>query len=198
MGIQFHSKSNFRGKILFVVLLYLFSAWNVCHSQDSLDYSYSIVGMAFYEDHDIIKIKVPPWLKTSELVPQIKRVLFWPGSSPPSKRTFIYVFKETDQIGESSNTGAIYIPKEGFIWNLTDWNPAKIPDSVPSESDIAVYYSLIDQIIENGSSLDNTMVKRRVAADYNLSIYQLDSIYSMVKFWLSKKQNNFPQTSEGK
>jgi hypothetical protein len=179
-------------------MLYLLPAWNVCYSQDSLDYSYSIVGMAFYKDHDIIKIKVPPWLKTSELVTQIKRVLFWPGSTPPSKKTFIYVFKETDQIGESSNTGAIYIPKEGFIWKLSDWKPAKIPDSIPSESDFAVYYSLIDQIIKTGSSLDNTMVKKRVAAEHNLSLFQLDSIYSMVKYWLSKKQNSSFQTSEGK
>ena len=198
MDIRFRSIVNFPGKALFIFMFYLFSPWNACHSQDSIAYSYSIVGMAFYEDHDIIKIKVPPYLKTSELVTQIRRVLFWPGSSPPSKKTFIYIFKETDQIGESSRTGAIYTPDEGFIWNLSDWKPAKITNSSPTESDFAVYYSLIDQIIENGSSLDNIMVKKRVAGEYNLSIYQLDSIFSAVKYWLSKKQYKSAQTSEGK
>jgi hypothetical protein len=198
MNIYLTSNNNLPVMVLCVGWLYIFSTFNMCHAQDSLDYSYSIVGMAFFEDHDIIKIKVPPWLKTSELVSQIKRILFWPGSPPPHKKTYIYVFKETDQTGESSNTGAIYIPQKGFIWKLSEWKPSKIPDTVPSRSDFSVYYSLIDQIIESGSSLDDTEVKQRVATNHNLTLYQLDSIYSVVKYWLSKKQNISSDTLKGK
>jgi hypothetical protein len=179
---------------IFITGIFLFFTVNLGGADDSLEYSYSIVGMEFYGDHDIIKIKVPPWLKTSELIPQIKRVLFWPGGPPPTKKTYIYVFKETDQTGNSSHTGAIYIPGTGFIWELSDWEPAKIPEGNPTSKDFEVYYEFVDQIVQTGLSFGNTNVKEKVAAEYNLTLTELDSIYSFVKYWISNKKELLPDS----
>jgi hypothetical protein len=179
-------------KILLAVGLCLlitgFKTAPYCYSQDSLDIHYSIVGMKFYSDHDVIKIKVPPWLKSSEVMFQIKKAIQWPGEPPPRKKTYIYVFKETAQVGEASQTGAVYIPGKGFIWSLSDWKPIEPPDRRPSENDLNIYYTFIDRIIQNGSSLDNTRIRREVAQEFHLSVAELDSIYSWVKYWLGKKQ----------
>ena len=182
-----HQKPGARTALL-IVLFILMTGTGILIAQDSLEYQYSIVGMAFYSDHDIIKIKVPPWLKTSEVIFQIKSVLFWPDRPAPEKRTYVYVFKETDQIGEASKTGAVFYPDKGFLWSLSDWAPAKIPDQIPSEKDLNIYYSLTDRIIEQGSSFNNLEIKKEIAKQYYISTSTVDSIYTFVKYWLSSKQ----------
>ena len=165
--------------------------WFSSHSenpQDSLQIQYAIVGMAFHEDHDIIKIKVPPWIKTSDLMLQIKRVVIWPGEPPPDKKTYVYVFKETDQVGDISQTGAIYTPEKGFIWNLSSWTPIQTPSGTPTTKDLEIYYDLIDHIIQDGSSLENRKIRASIAGKYFLTLPELDSIYVYVKYWLGKEE----------
>ena len=182
--------------VSFIILFFLTANSGLLVAQDSLEYQYSIVGMAFYADHDIIKIKVPPWLKTSEVISQIKAVLFWPDRPAPKKTTYVYVFKETDQIGETSSTGAVFFLDKGFLWSLSGWVPAKIPEQIPSEKDLNIYYSLTDRIIEQGSSFNNLELKREIAKQYNISTGTVDSIYTFVKYWLSSKQQT-PLPGEG-
>ncbi len=158
--------------------------------QDSLEVQFSIVGMSFHGDYNELKIKVPPWLKSSELIPQIKRAVIWPGEPLPGKKTIVYVFKETDQIGEVSKTGAVYLPGIGFRWSLSEWQPGIIPDKIPAARDIDIYNTFIDRILVEGSSLDNYDIKRKVATEYNISLGELDSIYCWVKFWMTSTKAN--------
>lgn len=154
-----------------------------CPAQDSLDIFYSIVQMESHTDHDVIKIKVPCWLKTSELIPQLKRVVCWPGDPPPRKIIYVYVFKETDSIGSSSKTGCIYVPGKGFLWDLREWKPDLQPITVPTDSEIAIYTALVETIIQKGATIDNREIREEIARRYHLSLGQLDSIYSRVKRW---------------
>lgn len=184
---QFSDSSMLKQLIIFmVIILYLSSPSE--NPQDSLQIQYAIVGMAFYEDHDVIKIKVPPWIKTSDLIPQIKRAVIWPGKPPPEKTTYIYVFKETDQVGEVSQTGAIYTPEKGFMWNLSSWIPIQMPVGIPTKRDLEIYYDLIDQIIQDGSSLENRKIRSSIANKYSITLYDLDSIYVFVKYWLVEEE----------
>jgi len=181
------NSSMIKQLIIFMVIMSYFSS-NSEIPQDSLQIQYAIVGMAFHEDHDIIKIKVPPWIKTSDLMAQIKRAVIWPGEPPPEKTIYIYVFKETDQVGDVSQTGAIYTPEKGFIWNLTSWTPIQMPTSIPTKRDFEIYYDLIDQIIQDGSSLENRKIRSSIAREYSLTLPELDSIYVFVKYWLAEKE----------
>jgi len=148
--------------------------------QDSLQIQYSIVGMHFHEDHDVIKIKVPPWMKSSDLILQIKRAVLWPGEPPPDKITYVYVFKETDQVGEESQTGAVYSPKKGFAWKLSSWEPTQMPAGIPRERDFEIYYDLIDRIIRDGSNFGDWKFRSAVAKEHSLTLSELDSIYVFV------------------
>ncbi|MBN2366211.1 MAG: hypothetical protein EH225_09490 [Calditrichaeota bacterium] len=172
---------------VFLVLL-ISSPFLLLFPQDSLEIKYSIVGMNFYHDHDVIKLKVPSWLSSSELILQIKRSIMWPGEPPPRKTTYIYVFKETDQIGDVSRTGAVYIPEKGFIWSLSGWDPLEPPNTPPSEEDLRLYYYFIDRVIQNGSTLNNSRIRSQIAHEYSLTLAELDSICSWVKYWLMKKK----------
>jgi hypothetical protein len=163
--------------------------WKLIPGQDSLQVQYAIVGMSFYSDHDVVKIKVPPWLRTSELMEQIKLSILGPSYTPPLKKTYIYVFSETDQVGDISSTGAVYIPGEGFFWCLSGWTTKTTPNQNPSEKDLEIYYTLVDRIVQNGSTLDNLEIREQVAAEFSLSISQLDSIYSWVKYWIGLQQS---------
>lgn len=163
--------------------------WQLIPGQDSLKVQYAIVGMSFYSDHDVVKIKVPPWLLTSELMEQIKLSILGPSSTPPLKKTYIYVFSETDQVGDVSSNGAVYIPGKGFLWCLSGWTAKTIPNQVPSEKDLEIYYNLIDQIVKNGSTLDNLEIREQVAEEFSISVSQLDSIYSWVKYWVGLQQS---------
>jgi len=153
--------------------------------QDSTRIQYAIVGMSFSGDHDVVKIKVPPWLLTSELMEQIKLSILGPSSTFPSKKTYIYVFSETDQVGDISSTGAVYTPGKGFLWSLSEWTSRAVPDTNPSDKDLEIYYILIDRIVKDGSLLDNLEIRKQVAGEFSISIAQLDSIYSWVKYWVS-------------
>jgi hypothetical protein len=168
------------------ILTILLISFSPGRSQDTLEINYSIVGMTFREKYDVVKIQVPPWLGAADLKIQIKHSIHWPGDPPPQKLTYIFVFKETDQIGDTSDTGAIYSPKTGFQWRLQNWKPTKIPDSTPSNFDLTVYNTLIDRIIREGSTFNNIEIRSQVATDFDLTVTQMDSICSLVKFWLGK------------
>jgi hypothetical protein len=184
---MFNFKFSILKQLHIFTMMFLLSGIHRGIPQDTLQIQYSIVGMHFYEDHDIIKLKVPPWLKSSDLIPQIKRSIMWPGEPPPVKTTYIYIFKETDQVGEKSQTGAIYKPKKGFIWNLSSWEPTEMSKEMPMERDFKIYYYLIDQIIQDGSDLGNRKIRSTVAEEYSLTLSELDSIYVLVKYWLSEE-----------
>ncbi len=182
-------------QLILLFLLAMTVLMSASRAQDSLQVEYSIVSMNFYHDHDEIKIKVPAWLKSSDLVFQIKRSILWPGEPPPQKRTYIYVFKETAQIGDVSSTGAVYIPGKGFIWSLSEWDPVDPPEGHPSEQDLNIYYSYIDRVIQQGSSLNNNRIRSQIAMDNAITISELDSIYSWVKYWLHKKKEEEQETN---
>jgi len=175
--------------LLIFLLLWVTPIYSQAHSQDSLKIQYSIVGIYFDDDHDVIKIKVPPWLPTSELISQIKRAVIWPGEPVPQKTTYIYVFKETDQVGEISQTGAVYTPGKGFKWSLANWKPAPEPQGIPSENDFEIYYVLIDRIIQEGATLGDQELRKSVADQFSLTLNELDSIYTFVKYWLLERDN---------
>ena len=166
----------------------VFFLWQISLGQDSLKVQYAIVGMSFYSDYDVVKIKVPPWLLTSELMEQIKLSVSGPSSTLPDKKTYVYVFKETDQVGDISSIGALYLPGKGFSWCLSGWTAQNIPDQIPSEKDLEIYSTFIEQIVINGSTLDNLEVREQVSQKYSLSVSELDSICSWVKYWMGLQQ----------
>ena len=167
-------------KLHFLILLFYSS---LCFAQDSPNIQYSIIQIEFFEDHNIIKIKVPGWLKTSELMEQLQYLVIWPNEPPPTKIIYIYVFKETDQIGDTSETGCIYIPQKGFIWNLNKWQPKSGMVVVPSDSELTIYNTLVDSILKQGSTINNRELRFEIARRFNLTLRQLDSIYTKVKHW---------------
>jgi hypothetical protein len=170
------------------IAMIVFCLWQSNLGQDSSKVQYAIVGMSFYSDYDVVKIKVPPWLLTSELMEQIKLSVLGPSSALPEKITYVYVFKETDQVGDISSTGAVYLPGKGFSWCLSAWSAQDLPDQIPSEKDLEIYYTLIDQIVKNGSTLDNLEIRKQVSQEYSISVSELDSIYSWVKYWVGLQQ----------
>ncbi|MEJ2637434.1 MAG: hypothetical protein P8184_19370 [Calditrichia bacterium] len=155
----------------------------LCFAQDSLKIHYSIVQMEFHGDHDVIKIKVPNWLKTSELISQLKYIVQWPGDPPPRKKIYVYVFKETDPIGSQSRTGCVYTPGKGFLWDLRNWNPEEFSSEAPSDSEINIYNTFVDSLLANGITSSNQKVKEKIARLYDISVSRLDSIYVKVRYW---------------
>jgi hypothetical protein len=91
-------------------------------------------------------------------------------------------------VGEESQTGAIYVPKKGFIWNLSSWEPTLMPEGIPHERDFEVYYYLIDRIIQDGSNFGDRKIRSAVAKEYSLTLSELDSIYVFVKYWLAEEE----------
>jgi len=172
-----------------LTIIFCFRSTAEAQSEDSLSIQYSIVGMMFYGDHDVLKIKVPPWMKSSELVFQIKKAVIPDERFPPTKKTYIYVFKETDQVGATSKTGAVYFPGRGFRWDLKDWRPTLFPDTIPTDKDFKIYDDFIETIIQDGLTLSNIESRRKVAVKYQITLAQLDSICAYVKFWLNRHQN---------
>jgi len=172
-----------------LTIIFCFRSPVEAQSEDSLSIQYSIVGMMFYGDHDVLKIKVPPWMKSSELVFQIKKAVIPDERFPPTKKTYIYVFKETDQVGATSKTGAVYDPGKGFRWDLKDWRPTQFPDIKPTEKDFEIYDDFIDTIIQEGLTLTNIESRQKIAAKYQITIAHLDSICAYVKYWLNRQQD---------
>ena len=177
-------KSKFR----ILKFLLLFVIFLNVYTQDSLEIRYSIIGMEFHNDFDIIKVKVPNWLTTSELIAQLKRIIIWPGEPLPKKKVYIYVFKDTDQIGDVSNTGCVYIPGKGFQWNLNEWTPEPLNIVTPTDRDLLIYNSLADSIIKKGSTMNNRKIRQEIVRQFNISLRELDSICVRVKYWWDRRQ----------
>jgi hypothetical protein len=154
-------------------------------SKDSLNILYQIVSQQYLGNENILKIKLPPFLSTVEVMDQVKLSVQWPGEQPPSEKTLIYVFKETDRIGTESTTGAIYIPGGGFKWNLQNWIPMNIDLREPSLQEKLIYNTFLDSMFANGITLndDDVEIKGIIARQFNISVPKLDSIYIKVKYW---------------
>jgi len=171
--------------VILIILVIHISVEAQPDGRDTLDIRYEIVGQLYLQDKDIVKIKVPPFLSTAEVMKQVKLVLRWPGDPPPQKLTSVYVFKETDPVGETSTTGATFIPDKGIAWSLTDWKPVPLSLSEPTIREKIIYNALLDTLFARGLSFDNMEIKRKVANEFGLTISKLDSIYFKVKYWKS-------------
>ena len=158
---------------------------------DSLNIQYRLVNTYYNQYENIFKIKVPPYLKTHEVMEQIRLVVQWPGDPPPKKKTVVYVFKEDVPENATSKTGAVYIPGKGFFWDMGDWQPdTSLLHYHPRPEDKFIYNTLLDSLFAHQafSDIDTGKVKpikRNVARQFGLSVVELDSIYYRVKWWLN-------------
>jgi len=152
---------------------------------DTILVQYQIIHQECTPSYDIIKIKVPPFLSTAEVMEQIRLLLFFPGHPPPKKEIRVYVFKETDPIGSWSKTGCIYKPHKGIFWDLRDWKPDSSWIRMPTEKEINIYNVYLDSLFRHGVPYtDSTMdLKMRVARHFKITPSQLDTIYYRVKLW---------------
>jgi hypothetical protein len=174
-------------KIIIISILFLFAILSVVQAgeaTDTLNILYEIVGQKFHDDENIIKIKLPPFLTTGEVMEQIKLVAQWPGDPPPSQTTYIYVFKDSDKIGTTSNIGAVYVPKIGFKWSLNEWKPRKVKLTEPTLKEKFIYNTLLDSMFSKGLDYDNLRLKQNIANQFKMSTTRLDSIYFKVKYWI--------------
>ncbi len=150
---------------------------------DSLNVQYDIVRIECHPGYDLIKIKVPPYLSSREVMKQVRTVLFWPNSPPPQKKTKVYVFKETATYGTKSHTGGVYFPGEGIKWDLRDWVPDSSLIAKPSQDEINIYNSLLDSLFKEGLQFSEIEHRHTVAKRMKIPAGKLDSIYFKVKFW---------------
>ena len=173
-------------KIALPILLIMYVCLDAHPSgRDTLNIRYEIVTQSYFRDKDIIKIKVPPFLSTVEVMEQVKLVLQWPGEPPPKKVTSVYVFKETDPVGEISITGGTFIPGKGIAWSLADWKPIELSLSEPTIREKIIYNTLLDTLFARGLSAGDVKVKNRIADKFGITSTKLDSIYFKVKYWNS-------------
>lgn len=173
-------------KIFFLLctIFYVSFAQQLPRTEDTLNIKYEIVSHQYYPDKNILKIKVPPFLTTTQLMEQIKLAVQWPGDPPPEQVTFVYVFKDSARVGTQSTTGAIYLPGQGYRWSLTKWVPIDIQLSEPSAREKIIYNTLLDSMFARGLEFNNQPVKEVVARQFHVSSGKLDSIYFKVKYWL--------------
>lgn len=170
-------------------LLFFAAAYSQQTIWDSLNVKYRLLQSNYSPYEDIIKIKIPPYLTTSQVMHQVRLVVQWPGDPLPKKKTTVYVFKDDAIEGDKSKTGGIYFPKKGFKWDLRDWQPDfSILEYEPGMKDKLIYNTLLDSIFSNGMySLEfeneNHETKESVARKFALSVSELDSIYYRVKWW---------------
>lgn len=187
---------------IFPLILLFNSAYSQSARWDSLNIQYQLLQSNYFEAESVIKIKVPPFLSTREVMEQVKLVVQWPGDPPPVKKTTVYVFKENAVVGDRSKTGGRYIPGKGFLWDLKDWNPdTTIHHYTPRFIDRLIYNTLLDSLLDNGVySIDfeskEKATKQNVAREFEISVSQLDSIYYQVKWWWDLNKNNI-QTRAG-
>jgi hypothetical protein len=175
----------FNLRIVLIVCLLAVSLYAQKSSQDTLDIRYEIISQKFHTDETIVKIKLPPYLSTGEVMEQIKLAVQWPGEPPPEKLTYIYVFRDANQIGDSSRTGATYVPGKGFVWQLTEWEPIEFPHKEPTQLEKVIYNTLLDSMFAHGLSMHNVKIKEKVAKKFDITVSKLDSIYFKVKYWQS-------------
>lgn len=156
---------------------------------DSLEIKYRLLQNHYGQSEDVIKIKVPPYLSTSDVMAQVRLAVQWPGDPPPKKKTTVYVFKDDAREGDKSKTGGVYFPGKGFKWDLKEWNPDQtIFDYEPGMRDKLIYNTFLDSIFINGMySLEfeneNHKTKEKVARKFRITATELDSIYYRVKWW---------------
>jgi hypothetical protein len=187
---------------IFPLILLFTSAYSQPARWDSLNIQYQLLQSNYFEAEDVIKIKIPPFLSTREVMEQVKLVVQWPGDPPPAKKTTVYVFKENATVGDRSKTGGRYIPGKGFFWDLKDWKPdTTIRHYTPRFIDRLIYNTLLDSLLDNGIySIDfenkEKATKQKVAREFEISVTQLDSIYYRVKWWWDLNKNNI-QTRAG-
>jgi len=171
-------------KILFSLLFIICTNVNAQNVQDTLDICYEIITQEFNSDETIVKIKLPPYLSTPEVMEQIKLAVQWPGDPPPEETTVVYIFKETDKVGVESKTSAIYVPGKGYKWFLNDWIPTEIHLQEPTVMEKLIYNTLLDSMFAQGLTMDNNMeIKDKIAKQFNMTVPKLDSIYFKVKYW---------------
>ncbi|RMF58457.1 MAG: hypothetical protein D6748_08650 [Calditrichaeota bacterium] len=158
---------------------------------DSLNIQYRLVNSYYNQFENIFKIKVPPYLSTSEVMEQIRLVVQWPGDPPPTKRTIVYVFKEDVPEDATSKTGAVYLPGKGFLWDMRDWQPdTSILSYTPTPEDKVIYNTFLDSLFAHQEFSDNSSekvkgLKKNVAQLFDITVSELDSIYYHVKWWLN-------------
>lgn len=169
---------------------------------DSLNIQYQLLQTNYFERETEIKIKVPPYLKTSEVMEQIRLAVQWPGDPPPQKQTTVYVFRENAGEGDRSKTGGRYIPGKGFKWDLRDWEPdTTIFHYTPRLIDRIIYNALLDSLLADVinsmefESKDNP-IKKKVAREFEISVAQLDSIYYRVKWWQDLNKNSSKEQTD--
>jgi len=168
---------------LALLLMVHFSASGQKAIWDSLNVQYDIVHIECHPGYDLIKIKVPPYLSSQEVMKQVRLVLFWPGASPPRKKTKVYVFKETALYGTKSHTGGVYFPGHGIKWDMVDWSPDSSLIQKPSPREINIYNSLLDSLFKEGLQFSEIDHRHAIARRMKIAPAKLDSIYFRVKFW---------------
>ena len=167
---------------------------------EKYDIQYRLLQTHYGQSADVIKIKVPPYLSTSQLMTQCRLALQWPGDPLPRKKTTIYVYRDDDPLGTKSGVGLLYTPGKEIQWDLAEWQPDTLIFSYqPTPLDQVIYNTVLDSLYAEGmyaSELesDNAPVKKQLAEDFQLTVPQLDSIYYRVKRWgeLKKKRRNRP------
>ncbi len=169
---------------------------------DSLNIRFNIIYQEYNEFYNVIKIKLPPFLSTAEVMAQIRLLLFWPGSEPPDKETRVYVFRDLDPIGTVSRTGCVYVPGQGIFWDLREWHPDSSLLQEPTEWEKQVYNAYLDSLFASGFYLNEsqeTAVKERICQQYQLTPAQLDTLYYRVKYWWERvKSTNQSQKVAGR
>ena len=170
-------------KALFPLLFIICTNLNARSNLDSLNIRYEIVAQNFNAHETILKIKLPPYLSTPEVMEQVRLSVQWPGDPPPKDKTIVYVFKETAKIGDESKTGAIYFPGKGYKWQLEDWTPEEIPLVEPTVKEKLIYNTLLDSIFARGMTIHNEEIKDQIAHQFDMTVSELDSIYLKVKYW---------------
>ncbi len=153
---------------------------------DSLPIRYHIIYQEYNAFYNVIKIKLPPFLSTAEVMEQIRFLLFWPDNQPPDKETRVYVFRDLDPIGTVSRTGCVYIPGKGIFWDLREWQPDSSLLRPPTDWEKQVYNAYLDSLFVHGFYLNEakeSAIKHIICQQYGLTPAQLDTLYYRVKYW---------------
>lgn len=156
---------------------------------DTLNIKYNLLQTNYSSDRNTVKIKVPPYLTTREVMEQIYLAVRILGGAEVSKQTTVYVFKDHDRVGDRSKTGGVYVPGKGFEWDLREWKPdTTIRNFTPRLIDRMIYEALMDSMFADGIEPlafedRNNPTKKKVAREFEISVAQLDSIYYRVKWW---------------
>lgn len=159
---------------------------------DSLNVRYHFIESRFLQDETIFKIAVPPYLQTWEVMEQVRLAVQWPGDPPPDRPTTVYVFREGEGRGSVSGTGGVYIPGQGFRWDMGDWTPdTGVLAFVPRDIDKFMYNAVLDSLFRQGMdalAIDGIpeRLKLGVAREFAVSPAQVDSVFYRVKWYVDR------------